>query len=171
MAIDPTNDSVVYAAPWGGGLFKTVDAGATWTALNIPTVSVASIVIDPDNPQHIYIGDRTRPYVFETHDGGGEWVPTVHLDRDMLYRVSSMTLHQGSLIISVFNRVDKKISLFDEGPMSGATFKLRDGHIEQLHGAMTRAAIGLVSTGENLYAVSHIRGVFRLEDRCRRQPP
>ena len=78
MAIDPTNDSVVYVAPWGGGLFKTVDAGTTWTALNIPTVSVASIVIDPDNPQHIYIGDRTRPYVFETHDGGGEWVPTVH---------------------------------------------------------------------------------------------
>ena len=163
MAIDPTNDLVVYAAPWGGGLFKSTDGGTTWTALKIPTVSVASIVIDPDDPRHIYIGDRTRPSVFETRDGGTEWVLTVHLDVDLLYRVSAMTLHQGALIISVFNRVDKKISLFDEGPMSGTTFRLRDGHMEELQGAMTRAAIGLVSTGESLYAVSHIRGVFRLQ--------
>ena len=163
MAIDPANDLVVYAAPWGGGLFKTTDGGTTWTGLNIPTVSVASIVINPDNPEHIYIGDRTRPYVFETHDGGGEWVTTVHLDRDMLYRVSSMALHQGALIISVFNRVDKAMSLFEGGPMSGTTFRLQDRHVDQLQGAMTRAAIGLVSTGETLYAVSHIRGVFKLE--------
>lgn len=163
MAIDPANDLVLYAAPWGGGLFKTTDGGTTWTALDIPTVSVASIVIDPDNPKHIYIGDRTRPYVFETHNGGTEWVPTVHLNTDMLYRVSAMTLHQGALIISVFNRLDKKISLFDEGPMSGTTFRLRDRQVEELQGAMARAAIGLVSTGETLYAVSHIRGVFKLE--------
>jgi photosystem II stability/assembly factor-like uncharacterized protein len=163
MAIDPTNDLVAYAGPWGGGLFKTTDGGTTWTALDIPTVSVASIVIEPNNPEHIYIGDRTRPYVFETHDGGTEWVTTVHLDRDMLYRVSAMTLHQGALIISVFNRVDKKILLFDEGPMSGTTFRLKDRNVEELQGAMTRAAIGLVSTGETLCAVSHIRGVFKLQ--------
>jgi photosystem II stability/assembly factor-like uncharacterized protein len=60
--------------------------------------------------------------------------------------------------------MDKKISLFDGGPLSGTTFRLRDGHLEELQGAMTRAAIGLVSTGETLYAVSHIRGVFRLAD-------
>lgn len=164
MAVDPTDDSVAYAAPWGGGLFKTADGGTTWVALDVPTVSVASIVIDPENPRHIYIGDRTRAYVFETRDGGSEWVPTVFLDRDMLYRVSSMALHKGALIISVFNRVDKAISLFEAGPFSGTTFRLRDGHLEQLQGAMTRAAIGLVSAGETLYAVSHIRGVFRLQE-------
>jgi len=163
MAIDPTNDRVLYAAPWGGGLFKTTDGGTTWTALLIPTVSVAAIVIDSDDPKHIYIGDRTRPYVFETHDGGAEWATTVHLDADMLYRISAMTLHKGALIISAFNRVDKKISLFDKGPMSGTTFRLRDQHVEELRGAMTRAAIDLVSTGAALYAVSHIRGVFKLQ--------
>ena len=164
MAIDPTNDLVAYAAPWGGGLFKTTDGGTTWVPLDIPTVSVSSIVINPNEPDHIYIGDRTRPYVFETHDGGREWVTTVHLDEDMLYRVSSMAFHKGALYISVFNRVGKKISLFDGGPMSGTTFELRDSNIQELEGDMTRAAIGFCSTGNKLYAVSHIKGVFALED-------
>jgi len=163
MAIDP-NDLVAYAAPWGGGLFKTTDGGMTWNPLDVPTVSVASIVINPNNPDHIYIGDRTQPYVFETHDGGREWVPTVHFDRDMLYRVSAMVFHKGALYISVFNRVDKKISLFDEGPMSGTTFVLRDRNVQELEGGMTRAAIGFCSMDNALYAVSHIRGVFKLED-------
>lgn len=160
MAMDPTDDQVVYAAPWGGGLFKTTDAGTNWTALSVPTVSVAAIVIDPDNPEHVYIGDRTRPAVFETPNGGAEWVTTVEFDSDVLYRVSAMALHQGSLIVSVFNRQDKRISLFQPSPMSGTTFRVSEGGIDELPGAMTRAAIGFVSTGERLYAVSHIRGVF-----------
>ncbi|MFC1652196.1 WD40/YVTN/BNR-like repeat-containing protein [Planctomycetota bacterium] len=162
MAIDPINDRIVYAAPWGGGLFKTTDGGITWNRLEIPTVSVASIVINPDNPNHLYIGDRTRPTVFETHDGGGEWILTVALDSDILYRVSSMVWHQEALYISVFKRMDKKISLFD-GPLSGVTFKHQNHTIEEVPGAMGRAAIGMASTGDRLYAVSHIQGVFKLE--------
>src|SRR5262245_41838338 len=33
LAVDPRSDSVIYAAAAAGGIWKTLDAGATWTAL------------------------------------------------------------------------------------------------------------------------------------------
>ena len=57
LAIDPTNPSVLYAASAAGGLYRSSDAGASWTAipgLQVPIVH--SIAIDPSDPSRIYTG-------------------------------------------------------------------------------------------------------------------
>ncbi|MEZ5317840.1 MAG: hypothetical protein R2752_10605 [Vicinamibacterales bacterium] len=74
VVIDPTNSRVVYAALWntrrppwftyppsngpGGGLFKSTDAGATWTAMTagLPGACIgkAGIGISPANPRRLY---------------------------------------------------------------------------------------------------------------------
>jgi photosystem II stability/assembly factor-like uncharacterized protein len=62
LAIDPGNSSVVYAAPSGGGLYRSRDAGATFSlvpGLRIPIVS--SLAIDPTNSTQIYTGSQFNP--------------------------------------------------------------------------------------------------------------
>jgi photosystem II stability/assembly factor-like uncharacterized protein len=62
LAIDPTNSSVVYAAPSAGGLYRSTDAGASWTlmtGLKVPIVH--SVAIDAFNPSLIYAGTELNP--------------------------------------------------------------------------------------------------------------
>ena len=62
LTIDPNTPSTVYAAPSGGGLYRSTDAGANFIlmpALRIPIVS--AIAIDPTNSSHIYTGAQFNP--------------------------------------------------------------------------------------------------------------
>ena len=90
LAMDPTDSSVLYAGTGEGyyaadvfvrglGIFKSVDAGATWTQL-AGTVSgvpegafdyVNKIVISPNDPDRIYAGTRTG--VWRSLDAGATW--------------------------------------------------------------------------------------------------
>jgi photosystem II stability/assembly factor-like uncharacterized protein len=66
LAIDPKTPATVYATG-NGGLFKTVDGGANWTALNA-TLN-AFIAIDPINPAILYVSSTTSG-LFRSTDGG-----------------------------------------------------------------------------------------------------
>jgi photosystem II stability/assembly factor-like uncharacterized protein len=167
MAIDPHDERTVYAAPWGGGLFKTADGGKTWNKLTVPTVSVAAIVVDPADGRHLWIGDRTKPAIYASSDGGETWESPVRLDESRHYRISAMTLHEETLYFSTFDRMNGLVALFGGGPMSGTTFRLEKEPLA-LKGDIRRAVIGFASNGKDLFAVTHINGVFRLKgDRWR----
>ncbi len=80
LAFDPTNKDIAYAtySTFGGvHVWKTVNAGASWTGLNgtgtgvLPDVPVHSIVVDPTNTMRLYIG--TDVGVFSSVDGGTTW--------------------------------------------------------------------------------------------------
>jgi hypothetical protein len=73
IAVDPQKDSIVYAAPWGGGLFRSEDGGQTWKSISTPSNSLVSVVIDPKDSNHLLLGDRNGPTVFESTDYGITW--------------------------------------------------------------------------------------------------
>ncbi len=95
LAFEPGNSSVIYAGTGegffnadgvqGAGIFKSTDAGATWTRLASTTTSdfffVNDLVVGSGaNSQHIYAA--TRSGVWRSLDGGTTWamimnVPTV----------------------------------------------------------------------------------------------
>jgi len=95
LAFEPGNSNVIYAgtgegffnadAVQGAGIFKSTDAGATWTRLantaNSNFFFVNDIVVgNGTNSQHVYAA--TRGGVFRSIDGGATWsmilnVPTV----------------------------------------------------------------------------------------------
>jgi photosystem II stability/assembly factor-like uncharacterized protein len=58
IAVDPTNANIIYVASAGGGVWKTVDAGMTWTPLTDtqPTLAMGAIAVAPSNPLVIYAG-------------------------------------------------------------------------------------------------------------------
>ncbi len=81
VAIDPNNSKIIYIATAGGGVWKTVNGGVSWTPLSEgwPAMATASVAIDPVNPQTVYVGTGdivfgTTPYgLMKTTDGGAHW--------------------------------------------------------------------------------------------------
>ncbi|HEX6975967.1 MAG TPA: hypothetical protein VF147_16285 [Vicinamibacterales bacterium] len=80
IAVDP-HDGVVYATygNFGGAhIFRSDDNGETWQSLDgsgptgIPDIPVHSIVVDPDEPQRLYLG--TDLGVMVSVDGGATWM-------------------------------------------------------------------------------------------------
>jgi hypothetical protein len=65
----------------GGGLFKSLDAGKTWSMVGLEkTRNKHRIIIDPNNPDVVYVAAIGNPYaphpergVYKTTDGGLSW--------------------------------------------------------------------------------------------------
>lgn len=79
VAIDPENPNILLAGAMNSLLFRSEDAGATWTLLDFPkrTLSqVSSVLIDPSDPKH-YLAGMTAAEgggLFESNDAGKTWV-------------------------------------------------------------------------------------------------
>lgn len=81
LAFDPRDVNVLYATygNFGGAhVYRSIDGGATWHSLDgagatgIPDIPVHSLVVDPDDPQRLYIG--TDVGVMVSIDAGRTWM-------------------------------------------------------------------------------------------------
>jgi photosystem II stability/assembly factor-like uncharacterized protein len=81
----PNNANIIYAGSPSGGLWKSIDAGQTWTPLtdHFSALGVSGIAIDYTNPDVIYIStgdmdgfDTYSIGVMKSLDGGATWQPT-----------------------------------------------------------------------------------------------
>jgi len=79
MIVDPNDANIYYVGTPGGGLWKSSDAGQTWTPLTdyLAQIGVSSIAIDPTDSDVIYIGtgDRAAGHTYsigmmKSTDGG-----------------------------------------------------------------------------------------------------
>jgi hypothetical protein len=76
LAIDPTNTATIYAGTQSG-MYKSVDSGANWVAINTgftpdPTPTINAVAIDPKNPSIVYVGTGGFG-VWKSIDGGASW--------------------------------------------------------------------------------------------------
>ena len=85
IAIDPTNDSIVYFGSAAGGVWKTTNAGQSWMPIfeNVGTLAIGAITIEPGDRNRIWVGTGDRnggacagyfgQGVFFSADGGQTW--------------------------------------------------------------------------------------------------
>ena len=84
LAMHPEKNGTYYVAVSSGGVWKTVNAGTTWTPVfdSQSSYSIGCITIDPDNPQVLWVGtgennsQRSVGYgdgVYKSLDGGKSW--------------------------------------------------------------------------------------------------
>src|SRR5262249_4841525 len=76
LTVDPTNATTVYAGFNGGGVFKSTDGGASWSASNggLTSTNVPSLAWGPGTPAPVYVA--TNGGVFKSTDGGSSWLPS-----------------------------------------------------------------------------------------------
>ena len=84
IAIHPNNNSVWYVGVGSGGVWKTVNAGTTWTPVfdKQSVYSIGAVTIDPVNPSIVWVGTgedvggRHVSFgdgVYKSLDGGKNW--------------------------------------------------------------------------------------------------
>lgn len=76
VAVDPGATGTLYAATYWNGVFKSTDGGRLWSRTGLwwtggPPIS--ALVIDPLNPETVYVGLRESSSFLKTTDGGESW--------------------------------------------------------------------------------------------------
>jgi len=97
-AVDPTDPNTYYFGTPGGGVWKTINAGQTWTPIfdSVPMASIGALAIAPSNSQILYAGtgEETRgDGVYRSEDAGKTWTHVGLRD----------THYIGSIVISPTN--------------------------------------------------------------------
>jgi photosystem II stability/assembly factor-like uncharacterized protein len=74
VAYNQQETSTVYAATYGGGVFRSRDGGANWTRINqgLTNLMVTCLAIDPADPKRILVG-TSGGGLFRTTNSGDSW--------------------------------------------------------------------------------------------------
>ena len=131
LAVHPKDKKIWYVAAASGGVWKTTNAGTSWTPVfdNEPSYSIGTVVIDPKNPSVVWVGtgennaQRSVGYgdgVYKSVDGGRTW-------RNVGLRESE---HIGKIVIDPRNT--DVVYVAAQGPLSTkggdrGLFKTTDG--------------------------------------------
>ena len=78
VAPHPSDGNVIYIGTDGSGIWKTANNGSSWTWLtpDVPVAAIASLSIDPVNPDLIYATTVQRTYpirLLRSSDAGSTW--------------------------------------------------------------------------------------------------
>lgn len=131
LAIDPTDRSRYFVGAASGGVWKTTNAGATWTPVfdKEESYSIGAVVLDPNNPSVVWVGtgennsQRSVSYgngVYRSDDAGKSW-------KNMGLKASE---HIGRMVIDP--RRSNTVYVAAQGPLWGpggdrGLFKTTDG--------------------------------------------
>ena len=100
VTVAPSNPNVVWvgtgepqnrqSSPWGNGVYRSVDGGATWSHLGLDeTHHISRIQVHPRDPDVAYVaavghlwGPNPERGVYRTRDGGRSWDRVLFVDDD-----------------------------------------------------------------------------------------
>jgi photosystem II stability/assembly factor-like uncharacterized protein len=76
VAVDPSTPQVVYAGSTQGGVWKSVDGGASWSRASrgLTDYRMVALAIDPLHPATLYAAALTG--IWKSLDGAATWQPT-----------------------------------------------------------------------------------------------
>jgi len=100
LAVAPSNPDVIYVGSgeadmrsditYGNGMYKSTDAGKTWTYLGLPdSRQIGRILVDPHNPDAVFVAVLGHAYgpngqrgVFRSTNGGKTWQKVLFKDEN-----------------------------------------------------------------------------------------
>jgi photosystem II stability/assembly factor-like uncharacterized protein len=145
IAIAPSDPSIVWvgtgeannrqSASWGAGIYKSLDAGNTWTFMGLENTSaIGRVAIDPRNPEVVYVaalGDQWGPNrergVYKTTDGGKTWTQSLAISENT--GVSDVAIDPsspGTVYAAAYER-RRTVWGFNGGGPEGGIYKTTDG--------------------------------------------
>jgi photosystem II stability/assembly factor-like uncharacterized protein len=195
IAIAPSNPSIIYvgtgeannrqSSSWGDGVYKSMDAGATWTHIGLKeTHHIGRIVVHPTDPNVVYVassGDLWGPNkergVFRSTDGGVSWTQTLIIDQDTGVSDIAIDPQSPNILYAAAYQHRRTVFGYNGGGPGSGLYRSTDGgaHWTKLSkglpptGDVGRCALSVYRKNPNIvYALIEHRtlgGVYRSEDK------
>ncbi len=108
VVFHPTDSNIIFAISSSGGLWRSINKGATWRSLtdDLPYTRCACLLINPKNPKTMCLGTGDPNYyyaslgVWKTTDGGKTWNPIGKSISSYLISKMVMSPYDTSVIIA-----------------------------------------------------------------------
>lgn len=192
IAVDPSDSNVIYlgtgeACPrgdmsFGDGVYKSRDGGKTWVHLGLDdTRHIAKIIIDPRNPNMVYVaalgsvyGPNAARGVFRSGDGGKTWQKVLFKNENTgAIDIAMDPNNRGVLFAALWQVRRTPWSLVSGGPGSGL-YRSTDGgdNWTEIHGhgfpeeVLGRIGISVSANSSRIYAIVEAKdgGLYRSDD-------
>ena len=192
LAVAPSDPNVIYAgtgegcirgnAATGDGVYKSVDAGKTWTNTGLrDSRAIGKLIIDPHDPNIVFVAALGHPYgpnpergIFRTTDGGKTWSKVLYVDENTGGIDVTFDPHNSHILFAAMWQVRRlPWTLISGGPGSGlyrsgdggTTWTKLDG--EGLpEGPYGKIGVAVAANSDRVYALieAHNGGLYRSDD-------
>jgi photosystem II stability/assembly factor-like uncharacterized protein len=193
IAVAPSDPKTIYAGTGesdirsdlssGNGVYKSIDAGSTWTHAGLEdTRQISRIVVDPRDPNVVYVGVLGHAYgpneqrgVYKSVDGGTHWVKI--LDEGSEIGISDVAICSGNpqlLFAGTWNTHRPPWSTYApiDGP-GGGLYRSKDAgktwsrlNKGLPEGDWGRIGVDVAPDGKRVYALIQAKkpGLYRSDD-------
>ena len=146
LAVTPSNPNIVWAGTgeaWavrdmdmmGDGIYKSTDAGETWTNMGLrETGRIGTVVVHPTNENIILVcalGRATGPQrergVFRSEDGGKTWQQTLFVDVNTGCSGLQLSQKDPNVVIAGTWEIQLQTHVLESGGMGSGIHMSRDG--------------------------------------------
>jgi photosystem II stability/assembly factor-like uncharacterized protein len=167
IAVAPSDPDVLYLGSgeannsrstyWGNGVYKSTDAGATWTNVGLPeSHHIGRIVVHPDDPNVVYVAALGHLYsenpergLYRSTNGGRSWdqvlAPVVNGKTIGVVDVAMDPVNPDVLYAATFDKVRVPFS-YDLGGPGSRVYKTTDGgdNWEMLTNGLPQGMLGRI---------------------------
>ncbi|NNM07522.1 MAG: glycosyl hydrolase, partial [Gemmatimonadetes bacterium] len=119
----------------GDGMYKSTDAGATWTHIGLPDAGqIARVIVHPKDPDLVYVavqgqiwGPNEERGVYRSTDGGASWQPVLQVDGETGATDLSMDPTNPRILYAAMWEHGRRPWFVKSGGTAGGIFKSTDG--------------------------------------------
>ena len=122
---------------WGAGVYKSTDAGKTWTFVGLKdSRHIGAVIVDPSNPDIVLVaaighafGPNDERGVYRSSDGGKTWTRTLYKDADTGAIDVTFDPHDARTVWAALWQVRRQPWNFSSGGPGSGLYKSTDGGV------------------------------------------
>lgn len=146
VTVAPSDPNIIYVgtgeAPvrgvktsHGDGVYKSTDAGATWTHIGLEaTRHISRVYIHPKNPDKVYVAAQGNPWgpneergIYLTEDGGKNWKKILYVNQNSGISDLSVDATNPNFMMATSWDFNRKPWVVQSGGPGSKVFKTTDG--------------------------------------------
>lgn len=194
IAVSESNSNIVFAGmgehavrgvmtSMGDGIYKSTDAGKTWTHMGLDeTRHISDVIIHPTNPDIVFVaaqgaqyGPSTQRGIYRSTDGGATWENVLFVDSNTGASSLSMDMKNPLILYAAMWQHRRYPWVIESGGKGSGIYKSTDGGTtwnqlkEGLPGEMGKIGVSVSRANpEKVFAVIEAEGekggVYRSDD-------